>query len=54
MKKTMAQRQERQPDTVCGLDFLFFLTLEGGGKIRLGNELRREEQRLSRTGVCVD
>jgi hypothetical protein len=28
--------------------------LEGGRKPRLDSELRREEQRLSRTKVCVD
>jgi hypothetical protein len=32
----------------------FFPAPEGGRKTRLGGELRREEQRLSRTGVCVD
>jgi hypothetical protein len=36
------------------LRYIFFQTLEGGGKTWLGGELRREEQRLSRTGVCVD
>jgi hypothetical protein len=36
------------------LMFFFFPAPEGGGRTRLGGELRREEERLSRTGMCVD
>jgi hypothetical protein len=36
------------------LRYIFFPTPEGGGKTWLGGELGRDEQRLSRTGVCVD
>jgi hypothetical protein len=34
--------------------YFFFSASEGGEKTRLGGELRREEQLISRTGMCVD
>jgi hypothetical protein len=34
------------------LRYFFFPAPEGGGKTRLGGALRREEQRLSRPGMC--
>jgi hypothetical protein len=34
--------------------YYLFPTPEGGEKTRLGGELRREEQLLSRTGMCMD
>jgi hypothetical protein len=34
--------------------YFLFPSLEGGGKTRLGGELRREEQLLIRTGMCTD
>jgi hypothetical protein len=34
--------------------YFLFLAPEGGGKTRLGGELRREEQLLPRAGMCMD
>jgi hypothetical protein len=34
--------------------YLLFPAPEGGEKTRLGGELRREEQLISRTGMCTD
>jgi hypothetical protein len=34
--------------------YFLFQAPEGGEKIRLGGELRREEQLLARTGMCTD
>jgi hypothetical protein len=45
---------ESQPDTVCNLAIFSFPSPEGGEKTRLGGELRREEQLLTRTGMCMD
>jgi hypothetical protein len=56
-REKMARRQELQLDTVRSTDFLSFPFPGGKGEPRLGGELRREEERLSRdsrTGVCVD
>jgi hypothetical protein len=39
---------------IGGYGNLIFPAPEGGGKPKLGGELRREEQRLSRTMVYVD
>jgi hypothetical protein len=36
------------------LIFLFFPAPEGRGKTRLGGEVRREEQLLSRAGMSMD
>jgi hypothetical protein len=33
--------------------FFLFLPPEGGEKTKLGGELRREEQLISRTGMCM-
>jgi hypothetical protein len=35
-------------------NYFLFPALEGGEKTRLGGELQREEQLLSRTGMCMD
>jgi hypothetical protein len=34
--------------------YFLFRAPEGGEKTRLGGELRREEQLISRTGMCMD
>jgi hypothetical protein len=34
--------------------YFLFLAPEGGGKIRLGGELRREEQLIPRAGMSTD
>jgi hypothetical protein len=34
--------------------YVLFTAPEGGEKTRLGGELRREEQLISRTGMCMD
>jgi hypothetical protein len=34
--------------------YFLFLAPEGGEKIQLGGELRREEQLLTRTRMCTD
>jgi hypothetical protein len=34
--------------------YFLFPAPEGGEKIKLGGELRREEQLISRTGMCMD
>jgi hypothetical protein len=36
------------------LRYFLFPSPEGGEKNRLGRKLRREEQRISRTGMCMD
>jgi hypothetical protein len=36
------------------LSYFLFLAPEGGGKTRLGGEVRREEQLLSRAGMSTD
>jgi hypothetical protein len=52
----------RKLDTVAGepvghrlqLSYFLFPAPEGGGKTRLGGEVRREEQLLPRTGTSTD
>jgi hypothetical protein len=34
--------------------YFLFPSPEGGEKTKLGDELRREEQLISRTGMCMD
>jgi hypothetical protein len=34
--------------------YFLFASPEGGEKTKLGGELRREEQLISRTGMCMD
>jgi hypothetical protein len=54
-EKTLSRWQERQPDTVRNYGFLsYLLRSEGGKQPMLDGELRRGEQSLSRTRVCVD
>jgi hypothetical protein len=36
------------------LSYLLFLAPEGGGKTRLGGEMRREEQLIPRAGMSTD
>jgi hypothetical protein len=49
----MARGHESLPDTVCSLVIFLFLTPERGEMTRLGGEVRREEQLLSRAGMSV-